>query len=151
MTNPLRDALAAGRFCYVVELVASALTREARLLEAASGLARIPAVVAGSSMSAQNGGPSDWNPSGGNRRHSHGVWSMRTSCGPSPNPTGSSRSSAVEDGEKRSELDEDSEEEKARPEGAPALEDEDARRGQAPLAQLREEERHEEGASHGWE
>ena len=48
MTNPLRDALATGRFCYVVELVASALTREARLLEAASGLARIPAVVAGS-------------------------------------------------------------------------------------------------------
>src|SRR2546425_10819542 len=48
MINPLRDALATGRFCYVVELVASALTREARLLEAASGLARIPAVVAGS-------------------------------------------------------------------------------------------------------
>ena len=46
MTNPLRDALATGRFCYIVELVASALTREARLLEAASGLARIPAVVA---------------------------------------------------------------------------------------------------------
>ena len=30
MTNPLRAALGAGRFCYVVELVASALTREAR-------------------------------------------------------------------------------------------------------------------------
>jgi len=55
MTNPLRDALAARRFCYVVELVASALTREARLLEAASGLARIPAVVAGSVTSYAGG------------------------------------------------------------------------------------------------
>jgi methylenetetrahydrofolate reductase (NADPH) len=55
MTNLLRDALATGRFCYVVELVASALTREARLLEAASGLARIPAVVAGSVTSYAGG------------------------------------------------------------------------------------------------
>ncbi len=55
MTNPLRAALATGRFCYVVELVASALTREARLLEAASGLARIPAVVAGSVTSYAGG------------------------------------------------------------------------------------------------
>jgi len=55
MTNPLRDALATNRFCYVVELVASALTREARLLEAASGLARIPAVVAGSVTSYAGG------------------------------------------------------------------------------------------------
>jgi methylenetetrahydrofolate reductase (NADH) len=55
MTNPLREALATGRFCYVVELVASALTREARLLEAASGLARIPAVVAGSITSYAGG------------------------------------------------------------------------------------------------
>jgi methylenetetrahydrofolate reductase (NADPH) len=55
MTNPLRDALATGRFCYTVELVASALTREARLLEAASGLARIPAVVAGSVTSYAGG------------------------------------------------------------------------------------------------
>lgn len=55
MMNPLRDALTAGRFCYVVELVASALTREARLLETASGLARIPAVVAGSVTSYAGG------------------------------------------------------------------------------------------------
>jgi methylenetetrahydrofolate reductase (NADPH) len=55
MTSPLREALASGRFCYVVELVASALTREARLLEAASGLARIPAVVAGSITSYAGG------------------------------------------------------------------------------------------------
>src|SRR5437016_6283191 len=55
MTNPLREALATGQFCYVVELVASALTREARLLEAASGLARISAVVAGSVTSYAGG------------------------------------------------------------------------------------------------
>ena len=55
MSNPLREALATGAFCYVVELVASALTREARLLEAASGLARIPAVVAGSVTSYAGG------------------------------------------------------------------------------------------------
>ncbi|PYN05055.1 MAG: hypothetical protein DME07_01025 [Candidatus Rokuibacteriota bacterium] len=55
MTNPLRAALGAGRFCYVVELVASALTREARLLETASGLARLPQVVAGSVTSYAGG------------------------------------------------------------------------------------------------
>jgi methylenetetrahydrofolate reductase (NADPH) len=55
MTTPLREALAAGRFCFVVELVASALTREARLLEAASGLARLPEVVAGSITSYAGG------------------------------------------------------------------------------------------------
>jgi methylenetetrahydrofolate reductase (NADPH) len=55
MTDPLREALATGRFCYVVELVASALTREARLLETASGLARLPQVVAGSVTSYAGG------------------------------------------------------------------------------------------------
>jgi methylenetetrahydrofolate reductase (NADPH) len=55
VTSPLADALAAGRFCYVVELVASALTREARLLEAASGLARLSEVVAGSITSYAGG------------------------------------------------------------------------------------------------
>lgn len=53
--NPLRDALKAGRFCYVVELVASRLTREARLLEVASDLARVPGVVAGSITSYAGG------------------------------------------------------------------------------------------------
>jgi methylenetetrahydrofolate reductase (NADPH) len=53
--NPLRDALKAGRFCYVVELVASRLTREARLLEVASELARVPGVVAGSITSYAGG------------------------------------------------------------------------------------------------
>jgi methylenetetrahydrofolate reductase (NADPH) len=53
--NPLREALRAGQFCYVVELVASGLTREARLLEVASKLARVPEVVAGSITSYAGG------------------------------------------------------------------------------------------------
>jgi methylenetetrahydrofolate reductase (NADPH) len=53
--NPLREALTAGRFCYVVELVASRLTREARLLEVASRLAQVPGVVAGSITSYAGG------------------------------------------------------------------------------------------------
>lgn len=55
MTNPLAEALAAGRFCYVVELVASRLRREAQLLAVASGLARLPEVVAGSVTSYAGG------------------------------------------------------------------------------------------------
>ncbi|HYL85695.1 MAG TPA: methylenetetrahydrofolate reductase C-terminal domain-containing protein [Candidatus Angelobacter sp.] len=54
-TNPLRESLAAGRFCYVVELVASRLTREARLLEVASKLAQVTGVVAGSITSYAGG------------------------------------------------------------------------------------------------
>ncbi len=53
--NPLREALKEGRFCYVVELVASRLTREAKLLEVASQLATIPGVVAGSITSYAGG------------------------------------------------------------------------------------------------
>jgi methylenetetrahydrofolate reductase (NADPH) len=53
--NPLREQLTAGKFCYVVELVASRLTREARLLEAASQLAQVPGVVAGSITSYAGG------------------------------------------------------------------------------------------------
>ena len=53
--NPLRDALTAGRFCYVVELVASRLTREAKLLDVASKLAQVPGVVAGSVTSYAGG------------------------------------------------------------------------------------------------
>lgn len=53
--NPLRESLNAGRFCYVVELVASRLTREARLLEVASNLAQVPGVVAGSITSYAGG------------------------------------------------------------------------------------------------
>ena len=55
MTNPLAAALQARRFCYVVELVASGLTREARLLEVASRLAALPEVVAGSITSYAGG------------------------------------------------------------------------------------------------
>ncbi len=55
--NPLREALAAGRFCYVVELVASRLLREARILDVASRLASIPGVVAGSVTSYAGGAP----------------------------------------------------------------------------------------------
>jgi methylenetetrahydrofolate reductase (NADPH) len=54
-SNPLADALRAGRFCYVVELVASGLQREAKLLEVASRLARVPDVVAGSITSYAGG------------------------------------------------------------------------------------------------
>jgi methylenetetrahydrofolate reductase (NADPH) len=53
--NPLADALGAGRFCYVVELVASGLQREAKLLEVASRLARVPDVAAGSVTSYAGG------------------------------------------------------------------------------------------------
>jgi methylenetetrahydrofolate reductase (NADPH) len=53
--NPLAGALASGQFAYVVELVASALTREARLLDVASRLARVPTVVAGSVTSYAGG------------------------------------------------------------------------------------------------
>jgi methylenetetrahydrofolate reductase (NADPH) len=53
--NLLRESLTGGRFCYVVELVASRLTREARLLEVASQLARVPGVVAGSITSYAGG------------------------------------------------------------------------------------------------
>jgi methylenetetrahydrofolate reductase (NADPH) len=53
--NPLREELTAGKFCYVVELVASRLTREARLLEVASQLAMVPGVVAGSITSYAGG------------------------------------------------------------------------------------------------
>jgi len=55
VSNPLREALAAGRFCYVVELVASSLRREAQLFEVASGLARVPEVVGGSVTSYAGG------------------------------------------------------------------------------------------------
>jgi methylenetetrahydrofolate reductase (NADPH) len=53
--NPVREALTNGRFCYMVELVASALTREAKLMHVASELAQIPNVVAGSITSYAGG------------------------------------------------------------------------------------------------
>ena len=53
--NPVREALSTGRFCYMVELVASRLTREAKLLHVASELAQVPNVVAGSITSYAGG------------------------------------------------------------------------------------------------
>src|SRR5712691_7644015 len=53
--NPVREALKAGRFCYMVELVASRLTREAKLMHVASQLAQVPGVVAGSITSYAGG------------------------------------------------------------------------------------------------
>ena len=55
MANPLALAVGSGRFCHVVELVASGLTREARVLEVASRLAALPEVVAGSVTSYAGG------------------------------------------------------------------------------------------------
>ena len=53
--NPLRESLEAGRFCHMVEIVASRISREARLLEVASQLAVTPSVVAGSITSYAGG------------------------------------------------------------------------------------------------
>jgi methylenetetrahydrofolate reductase (NADPH) len=55
LPNPLRESLTSGNFCYVVELVASRLKREALLLDVASQLARVPSVVAGSITSYAGG------------------------------------------------------------------------------------------------
>ena len=55
MMTPLADAIAAGPFPIVVELVASGVKREAQLLEIASNLANIPEVVAGSIASYADG------------------------------------------------------------------------------------------------
>lgn len=54
-SNPLRESLERRQFCYVVELVASRLKREAQLLDVASQLARVPGVVAGSVTSYAGG------------------------------------------------------------------------------------------------
>jgi methylenetetrahydrofolate reductase (NADPH) len=53
--NSIREALTGGKFCYVVELVASQLTREAKLLQVASELAQIPQVV-GAGITSYAGG-----------------------------------------------------------------------------------------------
>ena len=53
--NPVREALTSGQFCFMVELVASRLTREAKLFHAASQLAQIPGLVAGSVTSYAGG------------------------------------------------------------------------------------------------
>jgi methylenetetrahydrofolate reductase (NADH) len=55
VTNPLADALSSRGFCYVVELVASALKREAQVLEIGAKLATMPEIVAGSVTSYAGG------------------------------------------------------------------------------------------------
>jgi methylenetetrahydrofolate reductase (NADPH) len=59
--NPLRDALSSGRFCYMVEVVASASMTEERLGEIAAGIAQIPE-VAGAGITSYAGGSAGHDP-----------------------------------------------------------------------------------------
>jgi len=54
-TNRLANAVGARQFCYVVELVASALKREAQVLEIGAKLAMVPEIVGGSVTSYAGG------------------------------------------------------------------------------------------------
>jgi methylenetetrahydrofolate reductase (NADPH) len=54
-SNPIREALTAGRFCYMVEMVASQRTTPETLYDLASQLAPIPGLVAGSITSYAGG------------------------------------------------------------------------------------------------
>jgi methylenetetrahydrofolate reductase (NADPH) len=53
--NPLAQALGDRQFCYVVELVASAMKREAQVLEIGAKLAMVPEIVGGSVTSYAGG------------------------------------------------------------------------------------------------
>jgi len=55
--NPLKESLQSGRFCHVVEIVASRISREAQVLEIAAKLAHVPDIVAGSVTSYAGGAP----------------------------------------------------------------------------------------------
>ena len=55
MRNTLAERVKAGQFCYVTELVASGLKREAQVLEIASKLAMVPEMAAGSITSYAGG------------------------------------------------------------------------------------------------
>src|SRR5580658_9698706 len=59
--NPLREALAAGRFCYMVEVVASASMAESKLWDIASNLAQIPEIV-GAGITSYAGGSAGHDP-----------------------------------------------------------------------------------------
>ena len=59
--NPLRDAITSGRFCYMVELVASASMTEEKLGEIAAGIAGIPDVV-GAGITSWAGGSAGHDP-----------------------------------------------------------------------------------------
>jgi methylenetetrahydrofolate reductase (NADPH) len=53
--NPIREALTAGRFSYMVELVAGAKTTEEQLVETAAAFMQVPGVLAGSGTSFAGG------------------------------------------------------------------------------------------------
>jgi methylenetetrahydrofolate reductase (NADPH) len=59
--NPLRDAVTSGRFCYMVEMVASASMTEEKLGETAAGIAGIPEVV-GAGITSWAGGSAGHDP-----------------------------------------------------------------------------------------
>src|SRR3984885_5153136 len=59
--NPLRAALTAGRFAYMVEMVASASMAESKLWEIAAGIAQIPEVV-GAGITSYAGGSAGHDP-----------------------------------------------------------------------------------------
>lgn len=59
--NSLKEALDAGRFSYMVELVASAKTPEAKIFQTASDLARIPGVI-GAGVTSYAGGSAGHDP-----------------------------------------------------------------------------------------
>ena len=59
--NPLRDALTSGRFCYMVELVASASMAESKIMDIASALAEVAEVV-GAGVTSYAGGSAGHDP-----------------------------------------------------------------------------------------
>jgi methylenetetrahydrofolate reductase (NADPH) len=59
--NPLREAIASGQFCYMVEMVASASMTEEKLGEIAAGIAGIPEVV-GAGITSWAGGSAGHDP-----------------------------------------------------------------------------------------
>jgi methylenetetrahydrofolate reductase (NADPH) len=61
IANPLREALTAGRFCYMVEVVASASMTEEKLGEIAAGIAGITEVV-GAGITSWAGGSAGHDP-----------------------------------------------------------------------------------------
>ena len=53
--NPVREAITSGKFCYIVELVASAKMEESKVLDIGSALATVPGVIAASVTSYAGG------------------------------------------------------------------------------------------------
>ena len=73
MSNPLVETLTAGRFCHVVEVVASRLKSEAQILEVASRLATVPEIAAGSITSYAGGRPGQDSVLVGTAVRAHGL------------------------------------------------------------------------------